>query len=82
VRCVSVEVLDLLWGCGGKGRRRSSGRLVGGIDTGHFGSRKRRGWGGVPFNGRGKRLNVVAIQSPIELVTKVHRGGSDGVGQR
>jgi hypothetical protein len=39
---------------------------VGGIDAGRFSSGKRRGWGGALFNGGGKRVNVVAIQSPRE----------------
>jgi hypothetical protein len=52
-------------GHGGKGRRWSSSRLVGGIDTSRFSSGKRRGWGGAPFNGGGKRVNVVVIQSPM-----------------
>jgi hypothetical protein len=55
---------------------------VGGIDTGYFGLGKRRGWGGAPFNGGGKRLNVVVIQSPIEEAAEVHQGGGDGGGQR
>jgi hypothetical protein len=45
----SAEVLDLLLGRGEKGRRWSSGRLVGGIDAGHFSS-------GRGEDGAGRRL--------------------------
>jgi hypothetical protein len=43
---------------------------VGGIDVGRFSPGKRRGWGGAPFNGGGKRVNIVAIQSPREEATR------------
>jgi hypothetical protein len=43
---------------------------VGGIDTDRFGLGKRRGWGEAPFNGGGKRVNVLMIQSPTEEATR------------
>jgi hypothetical protein len=53
-----------------KGSRWSSGRLVRGIDASYFGSGKRRGQSGAPFNGGGNRVNVVAIQSPTEAAAR------------
>jgi hypothetical protein len=53
------------------GPRRSSGRLVDGIDAGHFGSGKRRGGGRVLSNGGEKRFNDVAIQPHTEQVVEV-----------
>jgi hypothetical protein len=46
---------------------------VGGIDVGRFGSGKSRGWGGEPFNGGGKRVNVMVTQSPTEEAGKGSR---------